>query len=87
MRTFVVPTVHPEPARLVVNWQRLTSSDDDSWRSTDIFAVGSMVEATFTAESRDGVDGTVATVVHTRLPRRWTEDFSTIWAWNLTMLR
>jgi hypothetical protein len=52
---------------------------------TDILVT--MVEATFTAENRDGVSGTLATVVHTRLPRRWTEDFSTIWAWNLTTLR
>jgi hypothetical protein len=87
LRTFVVPTVHPEPARLAVNWQRLTFTEDGSRTLTDILPIGTMVEATFTAESRDSVDGTLATVVHTRLPRRWTEDFSTIWAWNLTMLR
>lgn len=86
LRTFVVATVHPEPARLVLNWQRLTFTADDSWTLTDLLALGTMVEATFTAESRDGVHGTLATVVHSRLPRRWTEDFSTIWAWNLTTL-
>jgi hypothetical protein len=86
LRTFVIATVHPEPARLVLNWQRITFTEHESWMLTDIVA-GTMVEATFTAESRDGVNGTLATVVHTRLPRRWTEDFSTIWAWNLTTLR
>jgi len=85
LRTFVVATVHPEPARLGLYWQRLTFTEHDSWMLTDL--VGTMAEATFTAESRDGVTGTLAAVVHTRLPRRWTEDFSTIWAWNLTTLR
>jgi hypothetical protein len=86
LRTFVVPTVHPEPARLGLTWQRIMFTENDSWMLTDIVA-GTMVEATCTAESRDGVNGTLATIVHTRLPRRWTDDFSTIWAWNLTLLR
>lgn len=87
MRTFVPPTGHPEPALLGINWQRISYAEGGSWMLTDLIAKGTMVEATFTAESRDGVEGTLATVVHTRLPRRWTDDFSTIWAWNLATLR